>query len=170
MYAGGTFTSVGGQTRNRIAALDAATGTATAWNPNANFQVWALDVSGSNVYAGGSFSTIAGLPHSGLACFFPSELVDVPASPRVGDLTFTRLSPNPTRGRARISYSLSQSGHVRLSVYDVQGRLIARPVDEVRPAGNHLTIWEPGSRGLGLYIVRLEYAGRSLAKRLVVIR
>ena len=36
VYAGGSFTSIGGQARNSIAALDATTGAATSWNPNAD--------------------------------------------------------------------------------------------------------------------------------------
>ena len=32
VYVGGEFTSVGGQQRNRIAALDAQAGIATGWN------------------------------------------------------------------------------------------------------------------------------------------
>ena len=36
VYAGGGFTSIGGQARNSIAALDATTGAATAWDPNAS--------------------------------------------------------------------------------------------------------------------------------------
>ena len=37
VYAGGIFTTIGDQTRKYIAALDAATGLATAWNlPTAN--------------------------------------------------------------------------------------------------------------------------------------
>ena len=60
VYAGGNFTSIGGQTRNRIAALD-ATGAATAWGPNANNTcVYALAVSGTTVYAGGDFTNIGG--------------------------------------------------------------------------------------------------------------
>ena len=39
VYAGGNFTSIGGQTRSRIAALDASSGLATAWNPAANGRV-----------------------------------------------------------------------------------------------------------------------------------
>lgn len=60
VYAAGFFTSIGGQVRNRIAALDATTGLATPWNPNANNSVLALAVSGGVVYAGGSFSNIGG--------------------------------------------------------------------------------------------------------------
>ena len=61
VYAGGTFTFIGGQPRNRIAAIDALTGLATTWNPGgtgANGDVWSIVVSGSSVYAGGSFYTM----------------------------------------------------------------------------------------------------------------
>ncbi len=60
VYAGGDFTTIGGQTRRRIAALDASTGNATSWNPGANNYVFALAVSGSTVYAGGDFGSISG--------------------------------------------------------------------------------------------------------------
>jgi hypothetical protein len=60
VYVGGQFTSIGGQPRNNLAALDAQTGSATAWNPNANDGVNALAVSGSTVYAGGQFDSIGG--------------------------------------------------------------------------------------------------------------
>jgi len=60
VYAGGSFTSIGGQERNRIAALDAATGAATLWNPDADGSVEAIAVSGETVYVGGNFGTIGG--------------------------------------------------------------------------------------------------------------
>ncbi len=60
VYAGGSFTSIGGQAGNHIAALDATTGNATAWNPNASRNVYALAVSGTTVYAGGYFLSIGG--------------------------------------------------------------------------------------------------------------
>jgi hypothetical protein len=58
VYAGGWFTSIGGQTRWSIAALNDTTGAATDWNPNAEGYVDALAVSGSTVYAGGDFTSI----------------------------------------------------------------------------------------------------------------
>ena len=39
MYLGGSFTSISGQLRPHIAALDATTGAPTAWNPNADAEV-----------------------------------------------------------------------------------------------------------------------------------
>jgi signal peptidase I len=64
LYAGGDFTTVnnGASTRNYLAAFSTATGTATAWNPNANNSVYALsvDVTNSALYASGSFTALNG--------------------------------------------------------------------------------------------------------------
>ena len=67
VYAGGTFDSIGGQPRNRIAAVDATTGLATNWNPDPNGGVSALARSGQNVYVGGDFTSIGGKPRNGIA-------------------------------------------------------------------------------------------------------
>jgi hypothetical protein len=52
--------SIGGEVRRALAALDAATGVATDWNPKLTptlpgfARVQALAVSGSSIYVGGS--------------------------------------------------------------------------------------------------------------------
>src|SRR6185295_2273032 len=71
VYAGGEFTTIGGQSRNNIAALDATSGLATAWNPNVTGGafpgVYTLVSSGSLIYAAGQFTTVAGQSRSNLA-------------------------------------------------------------------------------------------------------
>ncbi len=71
IYAIGGYTSIGGQSRNGIAELNASDGTATTWNPNPTFSgspFWsALVISGQNAYVVGGFSNIGGQPRSRLA-------------------------------------------------------------------------------------------------------
>ncbi|MCB0120147.1 MAG: hypothetical protein KDD72_14035, partial [Anaerolineales bacterium] len=69
VYVGGNFTSIGGQARNYIAALDATinTNNAMAWNPDANGTVASLAVSGNTVYVGGLFTTIGGQARNRIA-------------------------------------------------------------------------------------------------------
>jgi trimeric autotransporter adhesin len=55
VYVGGVFTSIAGKNRGYVAALDAATGAATAWNPETYDYVTAVDAAGTSVYVGGSF-------------------------------------------------------------------------------------------------------------------
>jgi hypothetical protein len=70
VYAGGDFSSIGGKARNGLAAIDAATGVATDWNPNPDGGeglVTALEVSGTTVFAGGGFTTMGGQTRNFLA-------------------------------------------------------------------------------------------------------
>jgi hypothetical protein len=59
VFAGGTFTSIGGAANNRLAALHPATGTAVpGWRAGVNAKVYSLASSGGRLYAGGSFTSV----------------------------------------------------------------------------------------------------------------
>jgi hypothetical protein len=66
VYVGGSFGSVGGQPRSRIAELNGA-GAVTSWAPNADARVNAIALGLGGVYAGGSFSNIGGQSRTNLA-------------------------------------------------------------------------------------------------------
>lgn len=75
-YLAGSFTTVNTsgaspQTRNRLASVATATGTATDWNPNANNSAFDIAVSsdGKTVYAGGTFSQVNGVTRANLAAW-----------------------------------------------------------------------------------------------------
>jgi len=62
LYVGGSFSAIGGQLRNNLAALNTATGIALAWNPNVNGPVHDLKFSpsGELIYVAGAFTQIGG--------------------------------------------------------------------------------------------------------------
>ncbi|HEY3240871.1 MAG TPA: hypothetical protein VGL92_14980, partial [Acidimicrobiia bacterium] len=65
VYVGGDFTDIRGHSRNRLAAIDAVSGTVDAWDPNAkDGTIVALSVSGSQVYAGGTFKGLGAVPRN----------------------------------------------------------------------------------------------------------
>src|SRR4029077_17918600 len=49
--------------------------------------------------------------------------------------------PNPFSQSTTISFSLSQSEHVSLKIFDVEGRLIRTLVNDVMSAGMHELTW-----------------------------
>ena len=66
ILAGGFFVNIGGQPRNRIARLDAVTGAADSFDPNANSVVYSIAVQADGkILAGGLFTTLA--PNGGAA-------------------------------------------------------------------------------------------------------
>jgi len=70
VYVGGGFAGLGnGQLRNNLVAFRASDGAVLPWDPNADYAVWAIAVSGDGqwVIAGGSFTHVNGLDAYGLA-------------------------------------------------------------------------------------------------------
>ncbi|MCE9626788.1 MAG: T9SS type A sorting domain-containing protein, partial [Candidatus Eisenbacteria bacterium] len=61
VYAGGLFTIVRGQPRDRLAAIDGTSGALLAWDPGANDEVTGLVASDNRLFVHGKFSTLAGL-------------------------------------------------------------------------------------------------------------
>ena len=68
ILAAGGFSSIGGQTRGRIARLDAATGLADSFNPGASGDVLAIATQADGkILAGGSFTSIGGQTRNAFA-------------------------------------------------------------------------------------------------------
>ena len=61
LYVGGVFNAVAGETRNNLAAVDAATGAPLAWDPDVDNEVRCLALQGNTIYAGGEFRQVGGL-------------------------------------------------------------------------------------------------------------
>ena len=74
-------------------------------------------------------------------------------------------------GRVRsIQYALPEAAPVRLMVYDAAGRVVARLLDGMQPAGVHEVSWDTGSVASGIYFMRLESAGSTSIAKTVVVR
>lgn len=176
LYAGGELAVVGGEFRGGMAEIDLATGLATSWNPDPSIGIWgirALAVVGATVYAGGDFYDVVGQPRSGIVCLGSSDVSAAPGeegAPPAFGLELASGSGNSVR----IRYSIPEAGPVQIRVFDVQGRLLAVPVDGIEPSGTHELAWDgrgfKGRLASGLYFVRLETLRGSSTGRIVIVR
>jgi len=83
------------------------------------------------------------------------------------------LWPNPVRGRARFEIALPREAHVRLGVYDLQGRERLVLADDVFGAGVHSMDGgkiAAAELGPGLYFLRMSLPGRNLVQRFLVMK
>lgn len=67
-----------------------------------------------------------------------------------------------------IRYSLAESGHVRLAVYDVLGRRVETLIDEKQNTGVHEIQFDAGALASGVYFYRIE-AGTFIQTRNMVV-
>ena len=77
----------------------------------------------------------------------------------------------PAEPAQRVAFHVPATGPVRLSVYDVAGRLVEQLVDASLDAGPHVAQWNAGSHASGIYVYRLETAGGGVVtKKTLVLR
>jgi hypothetical protein len=90
-------------------------------------------------------------------------------------LAFEPNRPNPFVSGTTFAFALPAAGNVRLSIYDVRGRRMATPVDGPQSAGHHTLRWEGhdaagATLSPGAYFARIEFAGRSEVRKIVLMR
>ena len=153
-------------------------GTTPGFVPGPGNQIAALTDTG-HVDAGGApfvyklTAIDVHLNESAPATLLPSGTVDV-SEPRF-ELAFAAPTPNPAAGPATLRLTLSREGPTGLAIYDAQGREVRALVDGARPAGHQAVTWDlrdaaGNAVAPGLYFARLQAEGRTLTRRLAVVR
>ncbi len=155
VYAGGEFTQAGGGTgttlRNYLAAFDAAGSGAiapTAWNPGADYAVYALAVANGTVYAGGLFFQAGGgtgtTPRNKLAAFDAAgsgAIAPTAWNPGANSTVLALAIANGTvyagGGFNRVGGGTGTTLRNRLAAFDAAGSGTIAP-----------TAWNPGANGI----------------------
>jgi hypothetical protein len=78
--------------------------------------------------------------------------------------------PNPFNPSTEIKFGLPKSAMVKLTVYDITGRVAATLVNAKLPAGTHTATWNAGKSPSGIYFTKLESDGFSSVKRMMLVK
>lgn len=78
--------------------------------------------------------------------------------------------PNPFNPSTTISYSLINSGSVKLQIYNILGKKIITLVDGFQSSGVQTAIWDASSVPSGVYIYRLTAGDQVLYRRMMLIK
>jgi hypothetical protein len=76
--------------------------------------------------------------------------------------------PNPFNPSTTISFTVPQDMHVNLSVYDINGRVVAELVNEVRSTDTYNVVWNATSNASGVYFIKLA-AGESVHTQKIML-
>ncbi|MFN0149655.1 MAG: agmatine deiminase family protein [bacterium] len=110
--------------------------------------------------------------------FDGATLVDAPADAGAGSSSAAELSVEPNVLRsgttARVRFDLPRSGRVRVGVYDVSGREVARIAERVLPAGPHELRWAGRTAGgaslaSGVYLIVIDSPSGRVSRRALIV-
>ncbi|HUF10213.1 MAG TPA: alpha-amylase family glycosyl hydrolase [Rhodothermales bacterium] len=111
--------------------------------------------------------TVPDLPSLPFGAVYTGE-EDAPELPKRAALH--QNYPNPFNPTTILPYSLPETAHVRLEVFDMLGRRVAVLVDGGKPAGAHQAIFEAADLSTGLYLVKLDVSGRIFNRTMILAR
>ncbi len=93
--------------------------------------------------------------------------------PEEAPVLATRLHqnvPNPFNPSTTISFSLVEEELVQLDLFDLQGRRMARLLNESLPAGKHSLNFRPTELASGIYLLRMKAGSHTESRRLVLLK
>jgi len=86
------------------------------------------------------------------------------------DFALEQNYPNPFNPETVLRLTLPVAAQVRLGVYALTGELIELLLDERRDGGRYEVRFDAGRLASGVYLCRMEVAGRSFVRKLVLVR
>ncbi|MBU0519163.1 T9SS type A sorting domain-containing protein [bacterium] len=78
--------------------------------------------------------------------------------------------PNPFNPSTTINFSLPEAQHVKLTVFNVNGQVVASLVDGMRDAAQYEVTWDASDVASGLYFYQLEAGDFSSVKKMVLVK
>jgi hypothetical protein len=85
-------------------------------------------------------------------------------------ISLSQNYPNPFNPTTEIAFDIPKPGHFQLVIYDLLGRVVARPVDSFLQAGHHSVIWDGSVAPSGVYFYRLIGGEKTFSKRMALIK
>jgi GH35 family endo-1,4-beta-xylanase len=87
-----------------------------------------------------------------------------------GAFALSQNYPNPFNPATSISFQLTASSVVRLTVYDALGRFVATLVEGEQPAGSHTITWNAQNFPSGIYVYRIMAGNQVDSKKMLLMK
>jgi hypothetical protein len=83
--------------------------------------------------------------------------------------------PNPFNPSTTLEYEIPKSGLVEINIFNIQGRLVKRLENSVRPAGIQKIMWNGQDNNgakvaSGVYFCQVKFEGNAFTKKLLLIK
>jgi len=103
--------------------------------------------------------------------WFP-EFLGISKENPVGPVSFSLKQnyPNPFNPTTQITFNLDKSGYTVLSIYNLLGQIVAKPVANHLPAGSYQITFDASHLAGGIYFYKLECAGQVNVRKMMLLK
>ena len=85
------------------------------------------------------------------------------------------ISPNPFNPTAKVAFTLNQTEHIEISVFNAKGQFIKTLESGIKSKGNHSVIWNGNDSdgkkaSSGVYFFRINIGEKNITKRAILLK
>ena len=80
------------------------------------------------------------------------------------------IHPNPFNPTTAISFQLSAISDVKLSIYDMNGKIVATLINDNKSAGYYEVNWDASNFSSGIYFYRLQAGEFVDTKKMILMK
>ncbi|MEP2448915.1 MAG: T9SS type A sorting domain-containing protein [Balneola sp.] len=88
----------------------------------------------------------------------------------VDEFSLKQNYPNPFNPTTNINYTLANSSHVTLSIYNSTGQKVTTLVNSLKSKGSHSVTWNATQFASGMYFYRLNTPDGSTTRKMILIK
>ena len=97
-------------------------------------------------------------------------IIEEVTSPIPSVYSLAQNYPNPFNPTTTILYQLPKSTYVKLSIYDITGKLVETLVNEHKNAGYYSVNWDATNVSSGIYIYKIDASNFSSVKKCLIVK
>jgi hypothetical protein len=86
------------------------------------------------------------------------------------EFNLERAYPNPFNPVTTLQYALPEDSRVSLTIYNLQGRVVAELVNDMKIAGYHSIIWNASNHASGMYFVKMMTPEFTKSQKLMLVK
>nr|MBP9096086.1 T9SS type A sorting domain-containing protein [Ignavibacteria bacterium] len=120
------------------------------------------------------YETVAGSRDGRIKCFSGGEISQVGISNSgngiPGKYSLEQNYPNPFNPQTKIKFALPKDEFVKISIFDVSGRVVANIVNEKLTAGSYEADFNGGNFASGTYFYKIEAGNFVETKKMILVK
>ena len=109
--------------------------------------------------------------YSGVICAINSQSTTGISEQKINEsYNLKQNYPNPFNPSSTIEYTVPESGHVMIDVYDSIGRFITKLIDEEKVPGAYSTVFHANNLSSGTYFYTLKTATCTITRKMLLLK
>lgn len=69
-----------------------------------------------------------------------------------------------------IEYQIKEQSHISLTIFDISGRIIDIPVDQLQDPDRYFIQWDSSMQPAGTYIIKLNAGEKQIIRKVSLVR